>query len=174
MDIRIDNLFINIEKNEKGMLEPCLKFLDFGSAHQGLHLVTENYANPYRPPEALYGHYPYDGEKADVFASSFILLALYSLSRLSAGDSDHHEQARSSHYEYFASHGSLSKQYWKSCRVHQEPSRDLLDLINGMLQESPERRYSVKQVLESKWMKNVEVPDEEELHSFSVEVFAHS
>jgi serine/threonine protein kinase len=100
LDLRIDHLIINIEKNEKGMLEPCLKFIDFGSAHQGLHLVTENYSNPYRPPEALIEHSPYDGEKADVFASAFVLLALYSLSRLSAGDSDH-EQARSSHYEYF-------------------------------------------------------------------------
>ena len=33
LDLRIDNLFINIEKNENGMLEPCLKFIDFGSAH---------------------------------------------------------------------------------------------------------------------------------------------
>jgi hypothetical protein len=43
-----------------------------------------------------------------------------------------------------------------------------------MLHEDPERRYSVKQVLESKWMKSGEAPDEQELHAFSVEVFAHS
>jgi hypothetical protein len=42
LNIRVDDLFINIEKNEKGMLEPSLKFIDFGSAHEGLHLVTEN------------------------------------------------------------------------------------------------------------------------------------
>ena len=149
-----------------------MKFIDFGFAHHGLHLVTEKFANPYRPPEAGYEDFHYDGEKADVFASAFVLLALYSLSRLSAGDSDH-EQARSSHYEYFAKHGSLSKQYWKSCRV-QEPSRDLLDLIHGMLHEDPERRYNVKQILESKWMKSEVIPDETELHAFSVEVFAHS
>jgi serine/threonine protein kinase len=66
----------------------------------------------------------------------------------------------------------MSKQYWKSCRV-QEPSRELVELLNGMLQEDPERRYGVKEILESKWMKSGEVPDEE-LHAFSVELLAHS
>ena len=101
MDLKVDNLFINIEKNEKGMFEPCLKFIDFGIAQHGLHSVTDASASPYRPPEALTEHFPYDGEKSDVFSSAFVLLALYSLSRLSAGDSEH-VQARSSHYEYFA------------------------------------------------------------------------
>ena len=101
MDLKVDNLFINIEKNEKGMLEPCLKFIDFGSAHHSLRSVTYASTSPYRPPEALTEHFPYDGEKSDVFGSAFVLLALYSLSRLSAGDSDH-VQARSSHYEHFA------------------------------------------------------------------------
>lgn len=100
LDLKVDNLFINIEKNEKGMFEPCLKFIDFESAHHGLHSVTDASASPYRPPEALPEHSPYDGEKSDVFASAFVLLTLYSLSRLSAGDSEH-VQARSSHYEYF-------------------------------------------------------------------------
>ena len=56
----------------------------------------------------------------------------------------------------------------------QEPSRELVELLNGMLQESPERRYCVKEILESKWIKSGEVPDEEELHAFSVDLLAHS
>jgi hypothetical protein len=43
-----------------------------------------------------------------------------------------------------------------------------------MLHEDPERRYNVQQILESKWMQSEVVPDETELHAFSVEVFAHS
>jgi hypothetical protein len=41
---------------------------------------------------------PYDGEKADVFASAFILLAIFAIDSFSSNGG---EQARSDAYEYF-------------------------------------------------------------------------
>jgi hypothetical protein len=43
--------------------------------------TTKNYGASYTPPEVFDGHNPYDGEKADVWASSFVLLALYAATR---------------------------------------------------------------------------------------------
>ena len=46
-----------------------------------IHNVTANHGLVYRAPEILDGVRPYDGEKADVFASAFILLAIFAINR---------------------------------------------------------------------------------------------
>ena len=63
-----------------------------------IHNVTANHGLVYRAPEILDGVRPYDGEKADVFASAFILLAIFAIDNFS---SNGREQVRSDAYDYF-------------------------------------------------------------------------
>jgi serine/threonine protein kinase len=76
LDIKIDNVLVDIVDVE-GMWEPRLKIADFGMSHINLHNVSSDHGRSYRAPEILDGMRPYDGEKADVFASAFILLAIF-------------------------------------------------------------------------------------------------
>jgi serine/threonine protein kinase len=80
------------------MREPRIKIADFGMSQFDLHHITANHGLVYRAPEILDGVKPYDGEKADIFASSFILLAIFAIDNFS---SNGREQVRSDAYDYF-------------------------------------------------------------------------
>jgi hypothetical protein len=79
------------------MWEPQIKISSFGMSQFDLHNITANHGQVYKAPEILDGVRPYDGEKADVFASAFILLAIFAIDSFSFGG----EQVRSDAYEYF-------------------------------------------------------------------------
>ena len=113
------------------MWEPRIKIADFGMSQIDLHDVNANHGIVYRAPEILDGMRPYDGEKADVFASAFILLAIFAIDNFS---SNGREQVRSEAYEYFKQTGHL-RDYWRSKKL--TPSPELQDLFAGMLQEDP-------------------------------------
>jgi serine/threonine protein kinase len=134
------------------MWEPRIKIADFGMSQVDLKNVTANHGLVYRAPEILDGVRPYDGEKADVFASAFILLAIFALDNFS---SNGREQVRSEAYEYFKQTGHL-RDYWRSKRL--TPSQELQDLFAGMLQENPEKRWTVKEIIDCPWMVNQDVP----------------
>jgi hypothetical protein len=80
------------------MREPRIKIASFGSSEIDLHHITVNHSNAYSAPEILNGVRPFDGEKADVFASAFILLAIFSIDNFSSNGK---EQVISDAYEYF-------------------------------------------------------------------------
>ena len=61
------------------MWEPRIKIADFGMCQNDLHNVSSRHGASYGAPEILDGMIPYDGEKADVFASAFILLAIFAI-----------------------------------------------------------------------------------------------
>jgi len=134
------------------MWEPRIKIADFGMSQVDLHSVTANHGLVYRAPEILDRVRPYDGEKADVFASAFILLAIFALDNFSSNGK---EQVRSEAYEYFKQTGHL-RDYWRSKRL--TPSQELQDLFAGMLQENPEKRWTVKEIIDCPWMVNQDVP----------------
>ena len=115
--------------------------------------VSTKYGRSYSAPEILDGMRPYDGEKADVFASAFILLAIFAIDNFS---SNGREQVRSEAYEYFKETGHL-RDYWRSKRL--TPSQELQDLFAGMLQENPKKRWTVEQIINCPWMVNQDVPD---------------
>jgi len=119
------------------MWQPIIKIADFGMSQIDLHDVNAKHGLVYRAPEILDGVRPYDGEKADVFASAFILLAIFAIDNFS---SNGREQVRSDAYEYFLENGHL-RAYWKAKRL--SPSQELQDLFAGMLQENPKERWSV-------------------------------
>ena len=95
LDLKIDNVLVDIVDVD-GMWEPRIKIADFGMSQFNLHKVTEKHGLIYRAPEILDGLRPYDGEKADVFASAFILLAIFAINNFS--DKKGIEQARSKFY----------------------------------------------------------------------------
>jgi hypothetical protein len=66
------------------MWEPKIKISCFGNSQFDLHNVTVDHGVGYSAPEILDGVRPYDGEKADVFASSFILLAIFTHEKFSS------------------------------------------------------------------------------------------
>jgi len=122
-------------------------------SHSNLHNVTTVYGRSYGAPEILDGLTPYDGEKADVFASAFILLAIFAVQNFSKNGI---EQARSEVYKNFLEDGHL-KDFWRSRRL--TPSQELQELFAGMLQEDPSKRWTVQQIIDCQWMMNQEVPD---------------
>jgi serine/threonine protein kinase len=129
-----------------------------------IHNVTANHGLVYRAPEILDGVRPYDGEKADVFASAFILLAIFSIDSFSSNGG---EQVRSKAYEYFKENGHLTD-YWKSKRL--TPSQELQDLFAGMLQEDPEKRWTVETIINCPWMVNQDVPDQAEVSNEGIRI----
>ena len=95
------------------MWEPRIKIADFGMSQIDLYEVNADHGRVYRAPEILDGLRPYNGEKADVFASAFILLAIFAIDNFS---SNGREQVKSDAYEYFKENGHL-KAYWKAKRL---------------------------------------------------------
>jgi len=119
------------------MWEPRIKIADFGMSQIDLYEVNADHGRVYRAPEILDGLRPYNGERADVFASAFILLAIFAIDNFS---SNGREQVRSDAYEYFKAKGHLID-YWKAKRL--SPSQELQDLFAGMLQQNPRERWTV-------------------------------
>ena len=85
LDLKIDNVLVDIVDVD-GMWEPRIKIADFGMSQIeiDLHKVTAKHGLVYRAPEILDGASTYDGEKADVFASAFILLAIFAIDSFSS------------------------------------------------------------------------------------------
>jgi hypothetical protein len=82
--------------------------------------VTTPYGRSNRAPELIGDNEnPYDGEKADVFASAFILLAIYALDNFKIRKNS---QDNYSPYQYFVENGHLN-QYWKDLGL--SPTKEL-------------------------------------------------
>ena len=83
LDLKIDNVLVDILAVD-GMWQPVIKIADFGMSQFDLHRVNAVHGRIYRAPEILDGARNYDGEKADVFASAFILLAIFAIDSFSS------------------------------------------------------------------------------------------
>ena len=78
LDIKVENVLVDIA-NVDGMWQPIIKIADFGMSRSDIHNISTVYGKSYGAPEILDGLRPYDGEKADAFASAFILLAIFAI-----------------------------------------------------------------------------------------------
>lgn len=95
LDMKIDNVLLDV--NDEGTSMTAM-ITDFGMVEQNQEGIIVPYGAVYGPPEyILHGKTPYNGEKADVFATAFILLALLARNRFGAD-----EQCESNFYKYLA------------------------------------------------------------------------
>ena len=108
---------------------------------------------------------PYDGEKADVFASTFILLTMYA--NCNYFDNPASEQAGSQTYQRFTRTGHLNI-FWRDRKL--TPSLELQDLFAGMLQENPLERWTVKQIIDCPWMNIQEMPSTLEIETETLNI----
>jgi len=151
------------------MWEPRIKIADFGMSQKNYHNVNAKHGAVYGAPEILKKMRPYDGEKADVFASAFILLAIFAVKRFSSSYG-FHDQARSDEYEYFLANRHF-EEFWESHKL--TPSKELQNLFAGMLHEDPGQRWTVQQIIDCAWMKNEEVPDPIEVSTEANRIIEH-
>lgn len=69
LDLKIDNILLDKHLNAK--------IADFGFARPNKDGIKEKIGTRYyRAPEICYNDFPYDGEKADVFALAHLLFTL--------------------------------------------------------------------------------------------------
>lgn len=106
LDIKIENVLVDIDSNWL----PRIKIAGFELSQANHHEVKTPYGRSNRVPELRGDDYcPYDGEKADVFASALILLAIYANDNFKTRGI---RRERYSPYQYFVENGDLSR-YWE-------------------------------------------------------------
>jgi serine/threonine protein kinase len=76
LDIKIDNVLLDIEEKPNGHLDIVVKIADFGMSEPDSNKITTRRGSCYIPPE-VFERKSYSGIKSDVWSSSFVLLALY-------------------------------------------------------------------------------------------------
>ena len=110
LDINICNILVDIDANWL----PRIKIAGFELSQANHHEVRTPYGRSNRAPELKGDDYcPYDGEKADVYASAFILLAIYAYDGFKTrGNYDE----KYNPYQYFVENGDL-RRYWKDLRL---------------------------------------------------------
>ena len=143
-DLKIDNILMDKYFNPK--------ICDFGLATElkgkdGSGKLSENVGtDKYKPPEMHY-HEDYDGVKADIFCLGIVLFTLTT-------GSDCFGFAKKSNYFYNFIYKNQFDKYWKSTGFT-KLDEDLKKLIFQMLSFEPEKRPSIKEILESTWMKEI-------------------
>ncbi|TNV72543.1 hypothetical protein FGO68_gene4762 [Halteria grandinella] len=121
MDLKIDNIFCDYTLTPEPSLTAMVA--DFGMVQLAESAGNAPVGNAYGPPEVVNrGSTAFNFEKADVFACSFILLALIAKSKL--GDN---WQCQSEYYRFMQEHGGKSRLIWPAFGV--SPSAEFQDLL---------------------------------------------
>ncbi len=135
-DLKPENLLFDKKLN--------LKLADFGFSTQTFEKNNTFAGTPqvYMSPEILYKK-PYDARKTDIFSAGVVLFIL---------------RTKKIPFEYatpFSSNYSLlvknPQKFWRKFERF-DLSEDFKNLIEGMLRLSPEKRLSIKDVINSDWM----------------------
>ena len=158
-DLKIDNILMDEHFNPK--------ICDFGLATElkgknGSGKLSENVGtDKYKPPEMHY-HEDYDGVKADIFCLGIILLII------TAGKKGFSAAKKKDSYYKFIYENKFND-YWKTTG-HAGLDEDLKKLIFQMLSFKPENRPSIKEILESPWMKEIKDLNNKEYKELENEV----
>ncbi|TNV76627.1 hypothetical protein FGO68_gene9723 [Halteria grandinella] len=129
---------------------------NFFMSHPMQTARTAPVSQVYGPPEVVNrGSTAFNFEKADVFACSFILLALYAKQQFG----DKQQQCRSTFYQAIQKNEGRSDTLWS--HFHKSPSPHFKDFFEKMLCDNPDNRISAIQF--DPWMANADVPTIEEV-----------
>lgn len=142
-------------KPENLMLDSnfCIKLADFGSASKltsNSFQVSEAGTTKYFPPER-YQERNYDGASADIFAAAIVLFCLV------CGQMPFSKAVRTDYLYYLISNGKVDL-FWmahqeiaEKRRIHINPSPEFKDLLAGLMDPDPKRRYSIDNIKKSPW-----------------------
>ena len=159
-DLKPENLLLDDEMN--------LKLADFGFAtlfvddeKNKTKLGTERYMCP----ELLYKK-PYNAAKADVFAAGVILFIFYS------GHPPFHEgRLEDPYYNVFMKNRQKFWDFHSKQNKKREYSESYKNLVSGMLEFDPEKRFDIQQVKNSEWL-NEPVDDIKALQDMTIYIQA--
>ena len=155
-DLKMQNILV--DKNH------CPKICDFGFAtmnngHLNQYLGTINYAAP-----EILRNKPYDGFKADIFSLGVVLLTL---TTCKFGFQKAHKTDK--YYKYIML--KYFDEYWDEVSKKIKPiSKELKDLFINMVAYKPNERPSIKEILNSEWMKEIRDMNAEQLEQLENEV----
>ena len=155
-DLKMQNILV--DKNH------CPKICDFGFAtmnngHLNQYLGTINYAAP-----EILRNKPYDGFKADIFSLGVVLLTL---TTCKFGFQKAHKTDK--YYKYIML--KYFDEYWDEVSKKIKPiSKELKDLFINMVAYKPNERPSIKEILNSEWMKEIRDMKEEQLDKLESDV----
>ena len=155
-DLKMQNILV--DKNH------CPKICDFGFAtmnngHLNQYLGTLNYAAP-----EILRNKPYDGFKADIFSLGVVLLTL---TTCKFGFQKAHKTDK--YYKYIML--KYFDEYWEEVSKKIKPiSKELKDLFINMVAYKPNERPSIKEILNSEWMKEIRDMNAEQLEQLENEV----
>ena len=140
-DLKPQNLLLDENYN--------LKLADFGFAtkiYNGEKIKGKLGTYQFMAPEIFLGHF-YDAKKVDIFSFGVVLFYLYS------GNLPFDESGEFRNCNDF---NNKCEEFWK---LHQEKnfqknySENLIDLLNNILVDNPDERFSLEEIRNSYWMK---------------------
>jgi len=124
-----------------------LKIIDFGHAQS----ITDNYmtysgSKDYRAPEVITGESS-NFSAADIYSAGIILFAF----KTSEFPFIEDEESDHCNYNFYVKNKNY---FWKLKSENQSRGffrKDFIDLVNGMIHEDVNQRFSINQIKESKW-----------------------
>jgi len=163
LDLKLDNLMLGTDFQ--------LKIIDFDNSQLlADKRITVNGTKDYRAPEIV-NRTCRDFTAADVFSMGMILYA-FKTGEFPFLEEETEKRGGLKNFMLFKNNRDA---FWKS---KAEKFGDLIDfdedfveLINGMLEHEPERRWTIKDIKESRWYKNIRLDANElkEIMSFKFE-----
>lgn len=139
-DLKPENLLIDNDLN--------IKLADFGFAtvfEESLKNKTKLGTELYMCPELLYKK-PYSATKADIFAAGVILFIFYS------GHPPFKEaKMEDAHYNVFKQKRSKFWEFHSTQNHKKTYSNSFKELVSGMLEYDPDKRFSIERIKSSKW-----------------------
>lgn len=144
LDLKLENIMLGEDFQ--------LKIIDFDQAQKASDkIITSGGTVAYRAPEVIKGTCSIM-RAADIYAAGVILYAFKAKEFPFVEKIDDINDHRS--YQCFVKENTYfwkMKAYLKKYKAFF--SQDLIDLLNGMLHENPVKRFTIKEIKESRWFK---------------------